>query len=59
MYIDDVKNVIERHTNGFVAGFIAEPVQGAGGFYPLPPGYLKGVYEHVRKAGGICISDEV
>lgn len=25
----------------------------------LPPGYLKACYEHVRKAGGVCIADEV
>lgn len=32
---------------------------GAGGFIPLPKGYLKGVYEVVRKTGGLCIADEV
>ena len=25
----------------------------------LPPGYLKAAYKFVRKAGGICIADEV
>lgn len=34
-------------------------MMGAGGFIPHPKGYLKGVYDIVRKAGGICIADEV
>src|SRR5581483_2677785 len=41
------------------AGFIAESIQGVGGFVVFPDGYLKAVYEHVRAAGGVCIADEV
>ena len=33
--------------------------QGAGGTVELAPGYLKLVYDIVRKAGGVCIADEV
>lgn len=58
-YAADVAEVIRYATPGRVAGFIAEPIQGVGGAVELPPGYLKHVYEAVRGAGGVCISDEV
>jgi alanine-glyoxylate transaminase / (R)-3-amino-2-methylpropionate-pyruvate transaminase len=58
-YADDVKNLIDYATPGKVAGFIAESIQGVGGFVVFPDGYLKHVYEHVRNAGGVCIADEV
>jgi alanine-glyoxylate transaminase/(R)-3-amino-2-methylpropionate-pyruvate transaminase len=58
-YADDVKNLIEYATPGKVAAFIAESIQGVGGFVEFPEGYLRKVYEHVRAAGGVCIADEV
>jgi alanine-glyoxylate transaminase/(R)-3-amino-2-methylpropionate-pyruvate transaminase len=58
-YANDVKEVIDFATPGKVAGFIAESIQGVGGFVEFPQGYLKNVYEHVRAAGGVCIADEV
>jgi len=58
-YADDVKSVIEFATSGQIAGFIAESIQGVGGFVVFPDGYLKNAYEHVRAAGGVCIADEV
>jgi len=58
-YADDVKNLIEYATPGKLAAFIAESIQGVGGFVEFPQGYLKGVYEHVRAAGGVTIADEV
>ena len=58
-YADDVKNLIDFATSGKVAGFIAESIQGVGGFVEFPQGYLKHAYEHVRAAGGVCIADEV
>lgn len=58
-YADDVKNLIDYATPGKVAGFIAESIQGVGGFVEFPPGYLKHTYEHIRAAGGVCIADEV
>jgi 4-aminobutyrate aminotransferase-like enzyme len=42
-----------------VAGFICESVQGCAGQVPLPAGYLRHAYAHVRAAGGVCIADEV
>jgi len=58
-YAEDVKNLIDYATPGKVAGFIAESIQGVGGFVEFPQGYLKHTYEHVRAAGGVCIADEV
>lgn len=58
-YSDDVKSLIDYATPGKVAAFIAESIQGVGGFVEFPQGYLKGVYEHIRGAGGVCIADEV
>jgi alanine-glyoxylate transaminase/(R)-3-amino-2-methylpropionate-pyruvate transaminase len=58
-YADDVKQVIDYTTPGKVAAFIAESIQGVGGFVEFPQGYLKQAYEHVRAAGGVCIADEV
>ncbi len=58
-YADDVKSLIDYATPGKVAGFIAESIQGVGGFVEFPENYLKNTYEHVRAAGGVCIADEV
>lgn len=41
------------------AAFIAETCPSVGGQLVFPPGYLANVYEDVRKAGGVCIADEV
>jgi len=58
-YADDVKSLIAYATPGKVAGFIAESIQGVGGFVEFPAGYLHQAYVHVRAAGGVCIADEV
>ncbi len=42
-----------------IAAFIAETCPSVGGQLVLPPGYLENVYSAVRRAGGICIADEV
>ncbi len=55
----DVKELIETSTSGEVAAFIAEPIQGSGGFITPPPEYFKIVENIVRDHGGIFISDEV
>jgi alanine-glyoxylate transaminase/(R)-3-amino-2-methylpropionate-pyruvate transaminase len=55
----DVENVIKYETSGQVACFIAESIQGVGGAVTPPPGYFEIVYDIVRKAGGLCIADEV
>jgi alanine-glyoxylate transaminase/(R)-3-amino-2-methylpropionate-pyruvate transaminase len=58
-YALDVKDVIERGSSGSIAAFIAEPIQGVGGVVEMPPNYLQRSYEYVRRAGGLCIADEV
>jgi alanine-glyoxylate transaminase/(R)-3-amino-2-methylpropionate-pyruvate transaminase len=58
-YADDVKSLIDYATPGKIAGFIAESLQGVGGFVEFPEGYLAHAYEHARAAGGVCIADEV
>ena len=58
-YAADVKSLIDYATPGKVAGYIAESIQGVGGFVEFPQGYLKHTYEYVRAAGGVCIADEV
>ncbi|KAH9669792.1 Alanine--glyoxylate aminotransferase 2 [Citrus sinensis] len=58
-YAQDLQDHIDFGTSGKVAGFIAETIQGVGGAVELAPGYLKLVYDIVRKAGGVCIADEV
>ena len=42
-----------------ICGFIAESMPSVAGQIVLPPGYLNRVYDAVRKAGGVCIADEV
>src|SRR4029077_7930945 len=39
--------------------FMAEPIQGVGGFITPPPEYFKIVFTAVKKYGGLFISDEV
>ena len=55
----DVENLIQTGTSGSIAAFIAEPIQGVGGFVTPPPEYFKIVYRIVKEYGGLFISDEV
>src|SRR5215210_3208347 len=56
---DDVQGVIETETTGHVAAFIAEPIQGVGGFIEAPPGYFERVKKILDETGILLISDEV
>ena len=56
---EDVEELIQTTTTGRVAGILAEPIQGVGGFITPPPEYFKIVAGIVRKYGGVFISDEV
>ena len=55
----DVENLIQTGTSGSIAAFIAEPIQGVGGFITPPPEYFKIVYRIVKNYGGLFIADEV
>jgi 4-aminobutyrate aminotransferase-like enzyme/Ser/Thr protein kinase RdoA (MazF antagonist) len=41
------------------AAFLCESILSCAGQVPLPDGYLREAYRHVRAAGGVCIADEV
>src|SRR5215470_12078022 len=55
----DVEDLIRTTTSGRIAGFIAEPIQGVGGFITPPREYFGIVAGIIRRYGGIFISDEV
>ena len=55
----DMEQVIRTSTSGRIAGLIAEPIQGVGGFITPPKEYFKIVTDIVRNYGGIFIADEV
>jgi 4-aminobutyrate aminotransferase-like enzyme len=55
----DMEQVIRSSTSGKVAGLIAEPIQGVGGFITPPKEYFKIVTDIVHKYGGVFIADEV
>jgi 4-aminobutyrate aminotransferase-like enzyme len=56
-----VAEAIEQieHNGKRLSAFICESALGCGGQIILPDGYLREAYRHVRKAGGVCIADEV
>ncbi len=56
---EDVEELIRTTTGGQIAAFIAEPVQGVGGYITPPKEYFRIVEKIVRSHGGIFISDEV
>ncbi|MFQ5424045.1 MAG: aspartate aminotransferase family protein [Phycisphaerae bacterium] len=55
----DIGELIRFATPGKVAAFIAEPIMGVGGVVTPPKEYFAIAYDEVRKAGGLCIADEV
>ena len=56
---EDLEEVIATSTPGVIAGFLAEPVLGAGGYIVPPPEYFRIAAEIVRRHGGLFIADEV
>ncbi|MEX1362795.1 MAG: aspartate aminotransferase family protein [Nannocystaceae bacterium] len=55
----DLEELIQTVTNGQPAAFMAEPIQGVGGFVTPPPEYFQVAVGIVRKYGGLFICDEV
>ena len=55
----DLRELIETTTSGHPSAFIAEPIQGVGGFITPPKEYFKEAVSIVRSYGGIFICDEV
>jgi hypothetical protein len=56
--VGDLAEAMHAHGRA-LAGFIAETCPSVGGQLIFPAGYLANVYDHVRRAGGLCIADEV
>ncbi len=57
--VQDLEETIATTTDGRIAAFIAEPIQGVGGFIVPPADYFERIAPIVRKAGGVFIADEV
>ncbi|MCU1287062.1 MAG: aminotransferase [Acidobacteriales bacterium] len=55
----DVEAVIQTSTCGRIAAFLAEPIQGLGGFITPPKEYFKIVFKVIKEYGGLYIDDEV
>lgn len=55
----DLEELIQTTTTGRIAGMLAEPIQGVGGFITPPKEYFEIAVEIVRKYGGVFIADEV
>jgi 4-aminobutyrate aminotransferase-like enzyme len=55
----DIEELIQTTTTGRIAGLLAEPIQGVGGFITPPPEYFRIAVDIVRRHGGVFICDEV
>ncbi|MBI2073001.1 MAG: aspartate aminotransferase family protein [Gemmatimonadetes bacterium] len=58
-FANDLEELIVTTTNGKPAAFIAETIQGVGGYIVPPPGYFQRMAEIVHRYGGLFICDEV
>ena len=60
-YAQEVERVLAEMDGerGTPAAFFCEPLLGCGGQIVPPDGYLSRAYRHIRKAGGVCVADEV
>lgn len=55
----NIDELIKTTTSGKIAAFIAEPIQGVGGFITPPKEYFEIAVGITKKYGGLFISDEV
>ena len=55
----DIEDLIQTTTSGKIAGFLAEPIQGVGGFITPPKEYFQVAVAIIRKYDGVFICDEV
>lgn len=55
----DLEEAIQTMTSGRIAAFLAEPIQGIGGFITPPKEYFQVIVSILRKYGGLFICDEV
>jgi 4-aminobutyrate aminotransferase-like enzyme/Ser/Thr protein kinase RdoA (MazF antagonist) len=54
---DEIDAILARGRG--LAGYICECLPSVGGQIVLPEGFLAAVYRDVRRAGGVCIADDV
>lgn len=61
LYAEEIREICDRvqDKGKGVCAFIAESMLSCGGQIIPPKNYFQEVYANVRKAGGICIADEV
>lgn len=57
--VDDLTDLLDVAVAGDVAGMIAEPIQGVGGFATPPDGFFGAMKDVLDEQGGLFISDEV
>ncbi len=57
--VEETARIIEREGADTIAAMFVEPVQGAGGVIPPPPGYLASLRELLRKNDILFVADEV
>jgi len=57
--VDAFSDAVRRLGADRVAAIFVEPVIGAGGVYPPPPGYIEGIAEICRSTGVLFICDSV
>jgi putrescine---pyruvate transaminase len=57
--LEQTRKLIEATGPRKVGAIFAEPVQGAGGVIPPPPGYLAGLRNLAREYGTLFVADEV
>ncbi|MEX2535175.1 MAG: aspartate aminotransferase family protein [Trueperaceae bacterium] len=57
--VQDLEDFIATCTDGRIAAFMAEPIQGVGGFAVVPKDYFRRILPIVKAAGGVLIIDEV
>ena len=55
----DLEEAIQTETSGRIAAFMAEPIQGIGGFITPPKEYFQVIASILRQYGGLFICDEV
>jgi 4-aminobutyrate aminotransferase-like enzyme len=57
--VQDLEETLSTVTDGRIAAFMAEPIQGVGGFITPPPEYFQRIEPIIRDMGGLIIIDEV
>jgi len=57
--LDAMREAVAYHGPDRIAAIVTEPVQGAGGVFPPPEGYLAGLRELADACGAFLVFDEV